>query len=499
MSAPRDKLFYAFQINEYAYRWVKFSAHHNREAAERRATLKFVHEQSPVSADLSPMVLTYEQLLEWVKECSYEIDWKNKVLIYQDPQEKKKEPEMSEKVKLKTIELDVAAGAETVAEMQDPKFKNVHYIEAFLPATEIVKLPNGNANVRSASELRKPFKGMIRTAEQMPAMFQLMNRGIIYLCTDAEYDRHAKKIRVSVPEAVLSRKSGQEPFGPMDGGHTKAAMHQIVEEFENGAYNAIKDWSMPYGRVRFVVNKQGLPVAPIVEAVNTSLQVKEYTLDEYQGKFNPLKDALFKQGFDPDKVSWRENEDREWHVVEIVQRLACFLKERWVSMQPVAMYKSKTKALQLYANTESRREFTLLFDVIQDIITLPEYIQAQFSLGEVLKGRKLGKLEGVRKLKEPWTRPNTIWPTEHRIDIGVVLPMAAAFRHLLYIKRGQERYSWRVDYKKVFEMCADDLYEAFKTRVARIRAVAPVAADPDYWGNCATIVMNAKDEVLDKG
>jgi hypothetical protein len=402
-------------------------------------------------------------------------------------------------VKLKTYELEVGADAETVAVMQDPKHKDVHYIEAFLPATEIVKLPNGNANVRSASELRKPFKGMMRTAEHMPDMFQLMNRGIIYLCVDAEWDKRAKKIRVTVPEAVLSRKSGQDPFGPMDGGHTKAALHQVVEEQDSGAYNHIKKWTMPYARVRFVVNKAGLPVAPIVEAVNTSLQVKEYTLDEYQGKFNPLKDALAKQGFDIDKVSWRENEDKEWHVVEIVQRLACFLKERWVSLQPVAMYKSKTKALALYGNPESRREFTLLFDVISDIITLPEYIQSQFSTGELLQGRKLGKLEGVRKLKEPWTRPNTVWPTEHRIDVGALLPMAAAFRHLLYIKRGQERYSWRVDPKEVLKLCADDLYEAFRSRVSRARAVAPVAADPDYWGNCATIVMNAKDEVLDKG
>jgi hypothetical protein len=404
----------------------------------------------------------------------------------------------SEQTKLKTYELEARGGDDTVTEMQDPKFKNIKYIEAFLPFDEIVKLPNGNANVRSASELRKPFKGMLHTAESRPDMFQLMNRGIIFLCRDAEYDRRSKKIKVRVPEAVLSRKSGQEPFGPMDGGHTKAAMHQVVEEAESGAYNAIKNWSMPYGRVRFVINKEGLDVAPIVEAVNTSLQVKEYTLDEYQGRFDKLKKALGDQGFDVDKVSWRENEDREWHVVEIIQRLSLFLKERWTSLQPVAMYKSKTKALRLYANPESRREFTRLSPVIMDVVSLPEYIQAQFSLGDVLKGRKLGKLEGVKKLKEPWTRPNTVWPTEHRIDMGVLLPMAAAFRQLLYVKRGQDDYSWRVDYKKVFEECADELYEAFKSRVARTRAVAPVAADDDYWSQCALIVSNAKDELLSK-
>ena len=49
--------------------------------------------------------------------------------------------------------------------------------------------------------------------------------------------------------------------------------------------------------------------------------------------------------------------EKEWDVREIVQRLACFLKERWKTTQPASMYRSKGKALDLYTNEATHEEF----------------------------------------------------------------------------------------------------------------------------------------------
>jgi hypothetical protein len=103
-------------------------------------------------------------------------------------------------------------------------------------------------------------------------------------------------------------------------------------------------------------------------------------------------------GFDTSVITFRENEGKEWHVVEIIQRLACFLKERWQDVPPTSMYKSKAKALDLFTNETSVLEFRRLYSVIKEVITLPEYIQHQFSLGGVIKKRKLGKVNGVKTL-----------------------------------------------------------------------------------------------------
>src|SRR5262249_20421864 len=205
--------------------------------------------------------------------------------------------------------------------------------------------------------------------------------------------------------------------------------------------------------------------------------------------------ALDKAGFDVDLVAFRENEEREWHVLEIIQRMACFLKERWQLTQPASMYRSKGKALELYTNDSTRAEFRRLYDVIVDVITMPEFIQAELSTGELVQRRSFGRLRAVKPLKKSWQRPGTEYYTEHKLDMGALLPMAAAFRELLVLKG--DRYVWRVDPKKVFRECADQLYTVLLSRIAKVRVTSQLASDMEYWSACVPIVMRAKDAVLD--
>jgi hypothetical protein len=227
-------------------------------------------------------------------------------------------------------------------------------------------------------------------------------------------------------------------------------------------------------------------VEGIVEALNTSSQVQQFTLDEYQNKFDGLKEALTQSGFDINLVSFRENEDKEWHVIEVIQRMSCFLKERWVETHPASMYKSKGKALELYTSDASQREFFKLFSVIKDVITLPEFIESRFSDGQVNR-RSLGQLRAVRTLKKPSTRPGTPCTTSHKIDMAALLPMAAAFRECLQLKG--DRYTWRVSPYKVFEKCAESLHKALVNNSRQVRLTSHLGSDMEYWGACLQIVM----------
>ena len=165
------------------------------------------------------------------------------------------------------------------------------------------------------------------------------------------------------------------------------------------SYRQDEEWKEPFVRVHFMASETGSILGGIedevVEALNTSVQVKRFTLEEYRGKFDELKDALTASRFDISHVAFRENEDKPWQVTEIVQRLACFLKDRWKIIPPSSMYRSKDKALQLFINDEVG-EFKKLYPIIKDVITFPEFIQS--SLSENIEGRKLGKVKGVKKL-----------------------------------------------------------------------------------------------------
>ena len=133
-----------------------------------------------------------------------------------------------------------------------------------------------------------------------------------------------------------------------DGGHTFAVVSDTVDRFD--ALKAIDGWAEPYVWVRFMTSKATY-VSPeeMVEALNTSTQVKEHTMDEYRNEFQPLKDILTSAGFDINTISCRENDAGTWDVRDIVQRLGCFLKD-------------------------TRDEFLALADVMVGVMFLPEYI-----------------------------------------------------------------------------------------------------------------------------
>jgi hypothetical protein len=399
-------------------------------------------------------------------------------------------------VSTKVVELSLVDN-DHCKRLKDPSSSGRFHLETWLPFSEAAKLDRGNANVRPASERKKPFKDMVETVENNPATFHLKNRGIVYRCENFQFDNARKLLRVLVPDVTQEQlddlEDGDSKFGIADGGHTFEVIQQTMVRKNELAER--EGWTEPFVRVHFLAGSSDeVELEQVVEALNVSSQVQQFTLDEYQNKFDELKEALKKSGFDVNLIAFRENEDKEWDIREIIQRMACFLKDRWRSTQPANMYKSKGKALDLFTNEATRDEFRKLYDVVGDIITLPEFVQSQFSQGDAVKGRKFGKLKAVKTLKVPKVRPGTKYQTEHEMDLAASLPIAAAFRELLEL-RG-DRYYWRVDYRRVFPLAAEELYKALLNKSRTLRVVNSLGADTEYWTQASNIVLRAKDEAL---
>jgi hypothetical protein len=398
----------------------------------------------------------------------------------------------------KVVELNPRDN-EHIKRLNDPADAGLFHLETWLPFSEVVKLDRGNANVRPASERKKPFRDMVSTVEDSPSTFHRKNRGIIYLCDKFEVDNKNKVLRVTIPNVdpkdFEDVDNGEPKFGIADGGHTFEVIKQTIARANE--LSEREGWTEPFVRVHFLAGQafESGELEQLVEALNTSSQVQQFTLDEYQNKFDELKDALQKGGFDPNVVAFRENEDKEWDVRDVVQRLACFLKERWKTTQPASMYRSKGKALDLYTTEGSHDEFKKLYDVAADVVTLPEFIQSEFSK-DTGKGRKFGKLRAVKTLKKPLTPPGTQYTTEHEMDLAASLPIAAAFRELLELKG--DRYYWKVDFKEVFKVASEELYKTLLNKVRTTKGLTALGADTEYWTQCANIVLRAKYEMLNQ-
>lgn len=395
----------------------------------------------------------------------------------------------------KSVVLSVP-DSEQVKRLKDPYSDHLFHLEAILPFHEVAKLDKGNANVRPPDPRKPAYREMTETVENDPASFHVRNRGITYFCERFQFDNSKGTLTITVPSGNGRDDDGDRKYGIGDGGHTFGVIGDTIKRAAD-LKASDSEWVEPHVRVHFIAGYKDsdLPIEQVVEALNTSAQVKQVSLDEYANKFDDLKRALTEDGFDCNLVAFRENEDKEWTVEEVVQRLSCFLKERWTETHPASMYKSKSKALDLYTNDTTRDEFRRLFPVIKKVITLPEYIQSVLSEGEVVQRKSFSRLRAVKLLPKKWTRPGTGFVTEHRLDLAALLPMASAFRELLRMKGGH--YEWRFDPYEVFRSCAQPLYSVLTSRLLKVRTVSQLGADMEYWGNCAMIVMREKDRMLE--
>lgn len=385
------------------------------------------------------------------------------------------------------------------AVFKDPRNPNIKHAETLLPFYEINKLKRGNANVRPPEEKKRPYVAMLHSVERTPNEFHVKNRGITYICTDLSYDADSKMLTITLPDSSELKGKKGEPLrcGIADGGHTFDVITKTVANEKD--YDALKEqagWQIPYSRVHFISTKDLSNIEPIVEALNTSTQVKEISLHEYQNRFAGLKRALDNVEFPLELVAFTENEGKEWDVNEVIQRMSTFLPERWLNHQPIQAYKSKNKSLKLFLDPQTQGEFEEIYPVIRDVITMPEFIESEFS------NHFLGKLEdvnGVRKLKKPRNRPGTPYTTEHKLNLAITLPLGAAFRTLLNKNSDDDTYDWVTDYKSIFRDCSEELFNLFLKKSSKVGQISHLASDPDYWGGAMRIVNKAKEAALSHG
>jgi hypothetical protein len=99
------------------------------------------------------------------------------------------------------------------------------------------------------------------------------NSGVRQLNIQLEKDGESEFVDTEISDA---RK-----VGIADGGHTFAVISDTMERFDK--LRALTDWTEPYVRVRFLTSKAAYVVPEeMVEALNTSTQVEEHTMDEYR-------------------------------------------------------------------------------------------------------------------------------------------------------------------------------------------------------------------------
>lgn len=322
--------------------------------------------------------------------------------------------------------------------LETPFEKNGH--KDYFAVVNVNHLPDFSKwrqiNVRDPKLIGAVPSAIRESLATKPEMFVFMNRGISVAVESARFDNKDGTVTIKLSDPSL--------HGLLDGGHTYKIIRDETQTLQ----------SPQFVRVEFLEGFSAEEIPDIVDARNTSNQVRDESLMNLAGEFNHLKKALFGMPY-LEQIAFKEyevdanGEPKPIDVREIIAILTAFDKDHFnETVHPINAYRSKAACLKHFKDNPNsfRKLYPLapkilaLYDEIQ--ARLPElYNKARGQTGSV-SGGKFGKLTGVtvyegkRSVQLFYTNRTS----KYGVPAGFVYPMLGAFRALLEEKAG--KYVW---------------------------------------------------------
>lgn len=302
----------------------------------------------------------------------------------------------------------------------------------YFAMVEISKLPDlvgwRKINVRDP-KLTGAVPAAIRASvSDKRDLFAFMNRGIVLSVESVQFDNKTNQLALGFRDPVL--------HGLLDGGHT---YNILLEERESLEFPQ-------YVRLEILEGFKSEDISDLVEARNTSNQVRDQSLLNLSGEFDKLKKALSKTQY-ADLIAYKEyevlpnGEPKPVDVRDIIAILTAFERDHFDDKtHPINAYRSKAACLHHFeANTKSYQK---IYPLAPDILELYDLIQLYLPDLYNKGGGKFGHLTGVTTYKGKH-RAHLHFinkDSKYGVPAGFTYPILGSFRALLEEKGG--RYIW---------------------------------------------------------
>jgi hypothetical protein len=262
-----------------------------------------------------------------------------------------------------------------------------------------------------------------------PELFAFMNRGIVLSVESVQFDNKTANLTISLRDPVL--------HGLLDGGHTYNILLEEREALE----------TPQYVRVEILEGFKPEDIPQLVDARNTSNQVRDQSLMNLSGEFDKLKKALAKAPY-ADLIAYKEyevlanGEQKPIDVRDIIAILTAFEREHFDDKtHPINAYRSKAACLQHFK--DHTKSYQKIYPLASDILELYDLIQLQLpDLYNTVRGGKFGHLTGVTTYKGKHKARLEFIRKESKYGVpaGFTYPILGGFRALIEEKGG--RYIW---------------------------------------------------------
>jgi len=310
----------------------------------------------------------------------------------------------------------------------------------YLAIVDVRNLPDLNGwrkiNVRDPKSTGAVPRAIRESVHSNPDLFLFLNRGIVLSVLSVFFDNKTSQLTLTLGDPNL--------HGLLDGGHT----YTILQE-EKATIN-----DSQYVKVEILEGFKQDEIPMLVDARNTSNQVRDQSLMNLQGEFDKLKSHLDGERY-ANLIAYKEYElsndgsPKPIDVREVIAILTCFDKANFNDrVHPINAYRSKAACLQHFSR--NMRDFEKIYPLAPQILALYDYVQlllpelynrVRAESGEVAGG-KFGRLTGVT-IYDGKGKANLYFigqTARYGVPTGFVYPVLAAFRAFITERIG--RYVW---------------------------------------------------------
>jgi AIPR protein len=306
----------------------------------------------------------------------------------------------------------------------------------------------------------KVAKDIEQTLRDEPQDFWLANRGGFLLVDRVKFDPERSQLEIALTDDTI--------HGIADGGTTNAVIAKLRRE-ANETKDEVLVESLRVARFNMDV-VVGLSehdrVAKLVQGRNRSVQVKEWSLNDFRGGFDWLKDYIDRpDGPFRGKIGWEENASAPWSVLDLISVMTLFhptysSREKRRRGQPTAAFSAKGGGDKRLLSDDMADGYKSLKPVLEDILRLHDNVYAgfepayeEYNLEVNGKRSKAGRRRGIEN--RAIVLPMTGTASEYRVDKGLLFPLLAAHRALLEF--GDAGVQWREAPQPFFDEFGPDL------------------------------------------
>lgn len=341
-------------------------------------------------------------------------------------------------------------------------------------------------NVRDPKIRGRVPNAIRKTFTEKADEFLFMNRGLVISAAKVDYkdDGSDKRIELHLLDP--------EVHGLLDGGHT----YRVVRE---SAAELPEDAPPRYVRVEFVTGFDREAISDVVEARNTSNQVRDESLANLRQEFEPIKEVLKAQPY-YNLISWSEYEEldsgnpKPIDVRDIISYLITFDTGSFNSTsQPLIAYKDKRACLHHFQRHTVRLK--KLYPLLPDFLRLWDMIHENWGAwyGEGreeeagIHGRFL-KLTAIVQAQEPlyFSGGNA----KHRMPEAYKYPILSAMRAAIKIQGRGAKWA-TTDPFQLLKETGTQLTTVVGNAVRATNNPNKVGKDVGTWSSCYLIVESA--------